>query len=53
VARIGDGDAMRIAGDIGEHLVGAGEGTFGIDHPCDRKSSGEENEHDGLMNMTF
>jgi hypothetical protein len=24
------------------------ERALGIDHPCDRKSSGEENEHDVL-----
>ena len=36
-ARIGDGDAVGVAGEIGEHLVGPGKGTFGVDHPCDRK----------------
>jgi len=32
-AGIGNGDAMGVAGEIGEHLVGAGEGRFGVDHP--------------------
>jgi hypothetical protein len=47
-AGIGDGDTMGVAGEIGEHLIWAGEGTLGIDKPCDRKSSGEEDEHDVL-----
>jgi hypothetical protein len=51
-ARIGDGDAVGIAGEIGEHLVGTGEGRLCIDKPCDRKSSGEENEHDVLKPLT-
>ena len=51
-AGIGDGDAVGIAGEIGEHGIGAGEGTLGIDNPCDRKSSGEENEHDVLKPLT-
>jgi hypothetical protein len=43
---------MGIAGEIGEHGIGTGEGTLGIDKPCDRKSSGEENEHDVLKPLT-
>ncbi len=30
---IGDGDAVGIAGEIGKHGLGSGEGTLGIDHP--------------------
>jgi hypothetical protein len=32
-ARIGDGDAVGIAGEIEEHLVGTSERTFGINKP--------------------
>ena len=32
-AGIGDGDAVGIAGEIGEHGIGTGEGTLGIDNP--------------------
>ena len=32
-AGIGDGDAMSVAGEIGEHLIWAGEGPLGIDKP--------------------
>ncbi len=34
-AGIGDSDTMGIAGEIGEHLIWAGEGAFGVDHPID------------------
>jgi hypothetical protein len=34
-----------IASDIFQNLLSAREGGLGIDDPCDRKSSGEENEH--------
>ncbi len=30
---IGDSDTMGIAGEIGEHGLGSGKGTLGIDHP--------------------
>jgi hypothetical protein len=45
---VGDGDAMGIARQIGQHGLWPAERTLGVDHPCDRKSSGEENEHDVL-----
>ena len=32
-AAVGDGDAMRVAREIGQDLLGAGEGFFGIDDP--------------------
>ena len=32
-AAVGDGDPMGIAGEIGEHLLGAAERRFGKDHP--------------------
>src|SRR5437762_4609225 len=31
--RIGDGDAVRVAGKVGEHCRRAGEGPLGVDHP--------------------
>jgi len=40
---VGDGDAMGVAAQIGQHLLGAGERTLGVDHPCDRRSPGKEN----------
>ena len=30
---VGDGDAMRIAGQVMQHMLGAAEGRFGIDDP--------------------
>src|SRR6476661_10093468 len=45
---VGYCNAMGIAAEIGQHLRGAAERSFGVDDPCDRKSSGEENEHDVL-----
>ena len=32
---VGDGHAMGVAGQIGEHRLGPGEGALGIDHPVD------------------
>ena len=31
--RVGDGDAVGIAREIGEHGLGSGEGSLGVDHP--------------------
>jgi hypothetical protein len=45
---VGDRDAMGVAGEIGEDGLRSGEGSLGVDDPCDRKSSGEENEHEVL-----
>ena len=45
---VGDGDAMRVAGEIGEDGLRSGEGSLGVDDPCDRKSSGKEDEHEVL-----
>ena len=47
-ACVRDGDAVGVAGEIGEDGLRSGEGPFGVDDPCDRKSSGEENEHEVL-----
>src|SRR5215468_10833317 len=32
-AAVGDGDAMGVAGKVGQHLLWPGEGTLGIDEP--------------------
>jgi len=32
-AGVGDGNAVGIAGKIGQDLSGSGKGTLGIDHP--------------------
>ena len=45
---VGDRDTMGVAAEIGQDLCRSAEGPLGVDHPCDRKSSGEENEHDVL-----
>lgn len=34
-AAIGDGNTMRIAAEISQHLPGSGKGRLGIDHPVD------------------
>ena len=34
-AAVPDGDAMGVAGAIGEHGGGSGEGPFGIENPVD------------------
>ena len=30
---VGDGDAVRIAGEIVQNMFGTSEGWFGVDHP--------------------
>ena len=47
-AAVRDGDAMGVAGEIGEDGLRRGERLLGVDDPCDRKSSGEEDEHEVL-----
>src|SRR6516165_406927 len=42
-ATVRDGDAMGVAGEIGEHRLRPGEGRLGVDEPCDRRSPGKEN----------
>ena len=32
-AMVGDGHAMGVAAQILEHVLGAAEGAFGVDHP--------------------
>ena len=32
---IGDGDTVRIAGEIAQHLLGSGERVLAVDHPLD------------------
>ena len=32
---VGDRNAMGVAAEIGQHLLGAAEGRFGVDHPVD------------------
>jgi len=32
-AVVGDGDAMGVAAEIAEHVMGTAERWFGIDHP--------------------
>ena len=32
-AAVGDGDAVGVAGQVGQHLLGSSERTFGVDEP--------------------
>ena len=43
-----DRDAMGVAGEVGEDGLRSGERPLGVEDPCDRESSGEENEHEVL-----
>jgi hypothetical protein len=45
---IRDRDTVGVSGEIGEDGVRSGERPLGVDDPCDRKSSGGENEHEVL-----
>jgi hypothetical protein len=42
-ATVGYGDAVGVAGEIGEHCLGSGKRRLGVDEPCDRRSPGKEN----------
>ena len=46
--RVRDRDAMGVAREIGKNGLRPSEGSLGVDDPCDRKSSGEEDEHEVL-----
>jgi hypothetical protein len=37
--RVCEGDAMGIAAEISQHLIGSGERALGIDHPFERSAS--------------
>src|SRR3954447_26660334 len=41
-AAVRDGDAVGLAGEIGEYRLRPGEGWLGVDKPCDRRSPGKE-----------
>jgi hypothetical protein len=43
-----DRDAMGVAREIGKNGLRPSEGSLGVDDPCDRKSSGEEDENEVL-----
>ena len=40
-AGVGDGDAVGIAAEIGQHRLGTGEGRFGVDDPFDAAQRGK------------
>jgi hypothetical protein len=50
--RVGNRYTMGVAAEISEHSIWPAKRRLGVDHPCDRKSSGEENEHDVLKPLT-
>jgi hypothetical protein len=39
---------VGVTRQIAQHLLRSGERPLGVDDPCDRGSSGEENEHEVL-----
>ena len=41
--RVGDGDPVGVAAEIGQDLGGSAEGRLGVHDPCDRISPGKEN----------
>jgi len=41
-AMVGDGDAMSIAGEIAENMMGTAEGWFGIDNPSLTEQGAQE-----------
>jgi len=47
-AAVGDGDPVGAAGQIAQDLLRSRERGLAVDDPCDRKSSGEEDEHEVL-----
>src|SRR5437764_9229048 len=47
--RIGDGDAMRIATEISQHLLWSTEGRLGIDDPLDATDFGKATSEGGLL----
>ena len=47
-AAVRDRDPVGVAGEIAQHLLRSGERRLAVDDPCDRESSGEENEHEVL-----
>lgn len=40
-AGVGDGDAVRVAAEIGQHLFGAAEGRLGVDDPLELAALGQ------------
>lgn len=50
--RVGNGDAVRVAAEIGQHGLGFSEGRLGIDHPfglSERGTSGGEGARVGQL----
>jgi hypothetical protein len=41
-AVIGDGDAMGVAGEIAEHMMGTAEGRLGVDDPVLTEQGAQE-----------
>lgn len=38
---VGNRDAVRVASDVIDHLLGSGEGRLGVDDPSDRANTVE------------
>jgi hypothetical protein len=43
---VGDGHAMGVAAEIVQHILGATEGTFQVDHPVLSKQGSEPSSED-------
>ncbi len=48
-ARVGDGNAMRIGAEVGQHALGSGEGGFGVDDPVDLSQGTAERGYRGVV----
>ena len=48
-AMVGDGDAMRVAGEIAEDMMGTAEGWFGIDDPVLTEQRAQESAEGFLV----
>ena len=48
-AAVGDGDAVGVAGEVGQDRLGAGEGALGVDHPLGAAQRGQVSGEGGTV----
>ena len=48
-AMVGDGDAMSVAGEVAEDMMGTAERGFGIDHPVLTEQGAQESAEGFLV----
>src|SRR3974390_3800854 len=46
---IGDGDAMRIAAQVPQNLLGSGKGALAVDHPVETPERGKVSQKRALL----